>query len=265
MLKLNKFLLLLATILPIVAGAETRSWYDETPWRNDDRAYQWYPDNEKKPAKKAEEQEPTPQTATKPKEVEEYEKLKKTVEQSRVIAVMNPTPDNIKAYIQFHEMFLQKSYVFADQWRRTQLENPELDYSLIGRPNNRAAQIEYDSNRDLRTQASIKAMAKTHGIFFFYRGDCPYCHAMAPTLLAFAQQYGITIKAISMDGGMIDGLPNPVMDNGIGSKLGVKMVPAIFAADIKNKKYIPISYGVVSSSELEQRFLMQSNTAGAIY
>jgi len=30
-------------------------------------------------------------------------------------------------------------------------------------------------------------------LIFFFRGDCPYCHAFAPTLEAFQARHGIRI------------------------------------------------------------------------
>ena len=38
---------------------------------------------------------------------------------------------------------------------------------------------------------SIGALGRDHVLFFFFRGDCPFCHAFAPTLVAFQARHGI--------------------------------------------------------------------------
>ena len=50
---------------------------------------------------------------------------------------------------------------------------------------------------------SISALGRDHVLFFFFRSDCPYCHAFAPTLEAFQTRHGIRVVAISVDGAAI--------------------------------------------------------------
>jgi thiol-disulfide isomerase/thioredoxin len=40
-------------------------------------------------------------------------------------------------------------------------------------------------------------------IFFIFKGSCPYCHKYSPVLKSFQNKYGITIMAISLDGGAL--------------------------------------------------------------
>ena len=61
---------------------------------------------------------------------------------------------------------------------------------------------------------SIGALGRDHVLFFFFRSDCPYCHAFAPTLEAFQARQGIRVVAISVDGGAMPGFPDARRDNG---------------------------------------------------
>ena len=41
---------------------------------------------------------------------------------------------------------------------------------------------------------AIADLGKDHVLLFFYRSDCPYCHAFAPTLAAFQARHGIPVS-----------------------------------------------------------------------
>jgi conjugal transfer pilus assembly protein TraF len=73
-------------------------------------------------------------------------------------------------------------------------------------------------------------------LFFFYRSDCPYCHAFAPTLAAFQARHGIQVVAISVDGGPLPGFPNARPDNGIATTLKVSQVPAVFSGSALHRE-----------------------------
>jgi conjugal transfer pilus assembly protein TraF len=90
-------------------------------------------------------------------------------------------------------------------------------------------------------------------LFFFFRGDCPYCHAFAPTLEAFQARHGIRVVAISVDGGSMPGFPDARRDNGIATTLKVTQVPAIYLAQPFTGTITPIGFGVLSETQLVER------------
>ncbi|MFX5907273.1 conjugal transfer protein TraF, partial [Acinetobacter baumannii] len=58
------------------------------------------------------------------------EELKAEVQNRLNIATMNPSPQNVERYIEANQFMLDKSTVFADQWRRVVYQKPQYDYSL---------------------------------------------------------------------------------------------------------------------------------------
>jgi conjugal transfer pilus assembly protein TraF len=85
---------------------------------------------------------------------------------------------------------------------------PELDPTLQGRPVNAKALEVFDQLQTAQRSQSISALGRDHVLFFFFRSDCPYCHAFAPTLEAFQARHGIQVVAISVDGGPMPGFPD---------------------------------------------------------
>ena len=140
-----------------------------------------------------------------------------------------------------------------------------MDYSQRGRPINQVAQQTWDANRSQDKARAIREIAKENGILFFYRSDCPYCHAMAPILKEFSLTYGVNVMPVTLDGGTIAPFENSLPDNGIATRLGVKTVPAIFVMETRTKQFKPLAYGVIASSSLEDRFLAFSKPVGTMY
>ena len=88
---------------------------------------------------------------------------------------------------------------------------------------------------------------------------------MAPILRQFANQYGIKVMAVSLDNGPMEGFPDALPNNGVAEKLGVTTVPAVFVMDTQSKTFTPVGFGVMSQTELENRFLSLSKPVGTVY
>ena len=166
---------------------------------------------------------------------------------------MRPTEANVRRYMELEAKVVARASTFADMAQRIAWSTPELDPSLQGRPVNAKALEVFDQLQMSRRSESIGALARDHVLFFFFRGDCPYCHAFAPTLEAFQARYGIRVVAISVDGGSLPGFPDARRDNGIATTLQVAQVPAVYLAQPFTGKITPIGFGVLSEAQLVER------------
>jgi len=195
-------------------------------------------------------------------ELVQFEDLQKTLEEYRNIAIIKPTEANVRRYMELESKVVAQASYFADVAQRVAWATPELDPTLQGRPVNAKA-IEVFEQDQLTTRSQAMAtLGKDHVLFFFFRSDCPFCHAFAPTLEAFQARYGINVVAISVDGGPMPGFPNARADNGIARTLKVTQVPALFLAQPYSGKISPIGFGVLSESQLLERISTVS-TPGA--
>lgn len=174
-------------------------------------------------------------------------------------ATMQPSEENVKAYIAAQQYVFDKGSVFADTWRRVVWTNPEYDYSLR-RPVNNTAIRSFDSQRDQSEIAQIRNLAKEHGIMFFFRSDCPFCHQLAPILKKMSRVYGIEILPVSVDGGGLPDYPRPMVNKGQAESLGIRTVPALYIASRKTGDMAPIGYGLLSESEIISRIFVLTNT-----
>ena len=191
-------------------------------------------------------------------ELVEFERLQKALEDTRNIAIMRPTEANVRRYMELESQVVARASYFADVAQRVAWATPALDPTLQGRPVNAKALEVFEQTELVDRSRSIAELGKDHVLFFFYRSDCPYCHAFAPTLAAFQARHGIQVVAISVDGGPMPGFPQARTDNGIATALKVAQVPAVFLAQPFTGKITPIGFGVLSESQLLERIAVVS-------
>lgn len=183
----------------------------------------------------------------------DFKRLQQAVEDTRNIAIMRPTEANVRRYMTLEAQVVERASYFADVAQRVAWTHPELDPTLQGRPVNARALDVYEHQQTEARTRTVAQLCQDHVLIFFFRSDCPYCHAFAPTLAAFQARYGLQVLAISVDGGPMPGFPNARRDNGIATTLRVEQVPAVFLAQPSTGRLLPIGFGVLSESELLER------------
>jgi conjugal transfer pilus assembly protein TraF len=240
------------------------NWFDASIWDNPDRDFRWYPPDPMPltatpPAPNKPVPAPAPLKNRKISEFKKFDEIQKHMAALREVAVLTPTTENVKEYYKFQMQLLDQSSTFADVSRRVIWQNPEIDYSNRNPYNNTAA-LTYVQEHIKTVRKTSTDLAKTHGLFFFFRSDCPYCHTMAPTIAAFARRSGMQIVAVSTNGGSIRGLSNVVPDNGLSTQLEVTTVPALFLVEKKTKAITPLGTGVLAMEDITERIHVLTNT-----
>ena len=149
---------------------------------------------------------------------------------------------------------MNRSKIFATVWMQNVFQNPELDHTLISPVNQQARHLHLDLGKE-RRRKTIQNLSQTYGLFFFFTGDCPYCHQFAPIVKLFADTYGWEVIAISVDGGSVAEFPNAQTDNGLFQSWNIKVLPSLFAVNPKTQETIPVAYGLTSLDDMENRIM----------
>jgi conjugal transfer pilus assembly protein TraF len=247
------------------ALADARAGMDyPSAWACDQAKFNWYCDLE------AEETRQEPKAAPRPKTeqqlaLDELERLAKDLKEKRALAIVEPTPAHVHAYIAAQEAVMEKGSVFSDVWRRVVWQNPDVNYQLKNPVNNVAVQVR-DSERRKQESQTLADLGKEWGLFFFFRSDCPYCHSMAQIMKLMSDLYGITVFPISLDGGGLPEFPQPQKDNGMATVLNVDKVPMVVLGNVKDRRMVPIGSGVLSAQEIIERIYVLTRTKpGELY
>jgi type-F conjugative transfer system pilin assembly thiol-disulfide isomerase TrbB len=96
-----------------------------------------------------------------------------------------------------------------------------------------------------------------YALVFFYRSDCPYCHKFASKFKTFAEREQLQTYVFSLDNRPIADYPVPIPATPEISQLFFEnpkniTVPATFLINVNSRKFVKVSIGNVTYSELEQ-------------
>lgn len=255
--KITAVILLMSSSL-VLANDSGQGWlfYDDArtsqkQYQPAARGYHWYNEEKDSPIENFN----NDQLVSKAQAVDALRTLQLEVEETKALAVMNPTVENVRDYISLQNQVSANAERFSIIWEQTKVLYPELDYSLQKPTDNAAKQVYLDEYQENRAR-SIRALADTHGLFFFFRSDCVYCQQFAPILKQFELMYGITIIGVSLDGIGIPGFTDFEIDNGAAEALGVVGTPSLFAVEPRTGKSFAITHGMMSMEDLSERMLM---------
>lgn len=237
-----------------VAAQQQPDYWNGSAWTDPNRGFLWYapPAAKPKPSKVL----PPRKTLSAMTNKELGEEVKRLLD----IAVQDQTQQSVREYLVVQQYAMDRASRFSDVFRRTVWTTPELDYSLRARPTNALAIASFDAKREEMRRNTAEALGQTHGLFFYFKADCAYCHQLAPILRMFQRNYGVEVFAISVDGGRLTEFPNARRDNGSAQNLGITTVPAVFLADKRSGKVQPVGYGVLSLEELVNRIHILTRT-----
>lgn len=216
---------------------------DSTYFNDHERGWHWY--------------EPQPTEAEKKEQtdpVQQLDTIRATVKRALDNAILYPTKENVKTYMQLQQETVERSDKFRKVWTQVLLDAPELNETLKHPISNLGRQIESQQKLSAEDNA-MATIAKQSGLFYFYRSTCPYCRAFSPVLKKFAENHGLTVIPITTNGVSLPEFPDSFTDHGQAATFEVKVEPALFMVNPYTKKATPVTYGLVSEEELKERLL----------
>jgi conjugal transfer pilus assembly protein TraF len=216
----------------------------------------WFYCDKPKAASKAQQLPAAPsQSAT-----ERLKEITAQLDEYKARAVLEPTTENIAAYITYQRQQLDRASTFADVWQRAIWQNPGLDYTLQ-RPVSTVAKRAWIDNRSADRSGVMQRIGQRYGIFYFYAQSCGACEIQAPILKSVTDMNGLHVQAVSMDGGPNRVFPNYFVDSGQSARMGLtsRATPSLVLFDTLTKRPIPIGTGLMAADEIMERIFTLTN------
>ncbi len=234
------------------AGGEWRSWCGEEG-AGVSLGWHFYCDR-RDDAPPVEPAPPPPSFGTGQSATERIEAMRKALEEARAEAILNPTTENVTAYLRLQQETLQRAAAFSDAFRRTVWSTPELDYTLRRPVGALAKQVWSDERREAR-DAALARLGERYGLIYLGHAGCAGCKVFGPLLRAFAKRHGLDVLAVSLTGEALEGWPEAVADNGRAARLGLgdAPVPALVLFDSATKRVLPVGFGVMAEDQMAER------------
>lgn len=239
------------------AQPEQKTYYDDRK-----RGWYWYERIPEKPKETKEKQEKKqePKPEQKPEErivtrklpsLKEYsteqlwnmhpDDFQKLLTEFHKKAVMKPTEENMYEYLVVYDIARRKSLAVANVQTAMMQKHPEFnvgsDYPVVSP--GRGAYTRATSKEITNKIASGK---NDFGLIYFYADNCEYCIEQNNILKYFIDKYGWETKKIEVNS-------NPR----IASRFNVENVPYLMLIYKKSDDYFPVSAGVISLNDMEER------------
>jgi conjugal transfer pilus assembly protein TraF len=179
--------------------------------------------------------------------------LRKNFEEIQAKAILEPTLDNVQVMQQAQNAIMNRATEFEKYWMLASLLTSQ-NFRASDQPSPPHRKV-YQEQLDGQLDQNIRRLAKTYGLFFVFKEDCPYCHEFAPIVKDLMNRYGFEAKAISEEGKALELFPEAEADNGTIAVLNPEGIfPSLFLVSPQSRQVIPLARGLVSLSQLRENF-----------
>ena len=246
-------------------SSEPHFWTHDV-WRDPERPFLFYGNGRDEEEKAKEKSREKSQVSEKEKKAQSpqsletlmtLEALQAEVKARLSRAVMNPTEEHMRAYLEANAFLIEKAGIFAESWRATLLQNPAYDWTAQ-HPTVNFASTELSRLAARRVTEAVSTMASDWGLIFF-GDDSELTRLMLPLVEDFSDRHGFETLYVSM-------VPaNPLMpearlDRGQAARIagGLKLFPALVLVhrnDQKLENARLAATGVVDIAELGRRLV----------
>ena len=248
------FLSVFAAALFGTTGADATEWRSWCAEPGSGLSLGWHFYCDRKEERQEAEPVPPPSPGPAQSATERIQAMRKALEEARAEAILDPTRENVTAYLRLQQETLQRAAAFSDAFRRTVWATPELDYTLKRPVGALAKQVWSDGRRQAR-DAALARLGERYGLIYLGHAGCAGCKVFGPLLRAFAGRHGLDVLAVSLSGEALEGWPEAVADNGRAARLGLgnAPVPALVLFDTRTKKVLPVGFGVMAEDQMAER------------
>ena len=189
---------------------------------------------------------------------QKVEKIVKLSALKRDEMLLNPTLENVINFRMLQKEFVNISSQVSDHYQLSTALVPALDMNATHPASATAVHIRHLNDYKNKEQYAHE-LAKSHGLFFFYKAGCKYCQEYAGFVKQFAQKYNFEVIPVSLDNESLPEFPQSRFDSGIAKKFGVSAVPTLIA--VNSKSTIPLARGYTSEEEILNRLKLLNKGA----
>lgn len=168
-------------------------------------------------------------------------------------AVLDPTPDNVRAYMEINTEIAKRAGDFTETWQRVLFETPHLNANVSYPLATVGANVWQDQMKAAR-EDTFREVASEAGILFIFDGDaaCGICKVQGQILAQMEETYGVSILAVSKDGGANTFYPEAYADAGRLTEIGLQdyPTPTLVLAKPGTQEIAVIGSGILTADQI---------------
>jgi len=160
---------------------------------------------------------------------------------------------DMEVFLSFQRYWLNEASIFQHNFQYALLRAPELD-STVKNPISAIGTSLNEQQKGRYRQKAISELTQHYGLMFFYKGADPYSEKQALVLKDFAQRYQFKYIPVSVDGVVLDSMPNSRRDSGQAKRLHVEVYPTLILVEPKTGQTMPVAHGFLTQDYLTENF-----------
>lgn len=201
-----------------------------------DRGWFFYEDPKKEEKKEEKKVETTKKTET-PKEKETAKKESKFEFPVRPDApepvkefLLNPNRETAEKFLAWQYQYFQHLQKVGFALREAYLAKGKEVYPIVGYPESElASKLYFSTYQKQFISNALDKIRDRFGLIVFYSGSCNVCRQELPTVIGMAQMYRIPIRAVNVDGNMLDLPIKQSYNPNLAKQYGISQVPTVLA------------------------------------
>ncbi len=189
------------------------------------------------------------------------DKARKELDELKNRAILEPTPQNLSAY-----MFAQKAMVdqagrFADVWERVLFRTPDLDANQTYPLSQMGGEVFQDEKR-VKWEEALRLASDNLGFMVVVTDEktCPLCAKELEVIKLMQKNYGITPLVVAKDGSKHPLYPDAQADTGQLRAFGLDTHPTPFIALVEPRsgRVEPLGSGLLTEDVILERVFVVS-------
>ena len=139
----------------------------------------------------------------------------------------NPTEENAREFLKWQYQYMMHLYKIGAALRSAYLKEGREIYPVIGYPESVLVSSLYPGLRDEIFKRAIEKVRDKFGLIYFFSSKCKFCEMQSPLVEKLHRDYGIPLRGVSIDGGLIPYDFPQVVNPELAKELGISQVPTI--------------------------------------
>lgn len=191
-----------------------------------------------------------------PSYTEQIETFRKELDEIKYRAVLDPTPENLQAYMEAQQNMTRMATTFTDQWQRVLFQTPALDINTRFPISQMGGAVYQDQIRVAR-ETSLRDAAANLGFMVIVEDPaiCGLCTSQLEVVARMQANFGIEVIIVSADGSFHPLFPNAQVDTGQLRALGLadSPRPTIALVEPRTSTVEPIGSGLLTEDVILER------------
>lgn len=139
----------------------------------------------------------------------------------------NPSEETAEAFLRWQYRYFKHLEKIGYALQQAYLKKGKEIYPIKGYPQNPLLAVEYHAEKDKIYRKVFTSLKDRIGLIYFFSSSCKFCEMEKPLIESLYYKYGISIRAVSVDG-TIEDFPFPVVVNpDLARQMGVTTIPTI--------------------------------------